>query len=79
MIGVLGRVTSEIRPTGTGEIIFSQAGTRRAAAARSDDEATIAKGTEVVVTRYERGIAYVRALGRANPFHSRIRRKLRRK
>jgi membrane protein implicated in regulation of membrane protease activity len=60
MIGVLGKVTSDIRPTGTGEIIFSQAGSRRASPARSDDEAPIAKGTEVVVTRYERGIAYVR-------------------
>jgi membrane protein implicated in regulation of membrane protease activity len=60
MIGVLGTVSSSIRPTGTGEIIFSQAGTRRAAAARSDDGVAISKATEVVVTRYERGIAYVR-------------------
>ena len=60
MIGVLGTVTSNIRPSGTGEIIFSQAGARRAAAARSEDGVSIAKGTEVVVTRYERGIAYVR-------------------
>ena len=60
MIGVLGAVTSNIRPSGTGEIIFSQAGTRRAAPARSEDGVPIAKGTEVVVTRYERGIAYVR-------------------
>jgi membrane protein implicated in regulation of membrane protease activity len=61
MIGVLGTVTSNIRPTGTGEMMFSQAGTRRSAPARSDDGIAIAKGTEVVVTRYERGIAYVRA------------------
>jgi membrane protein implicated in regulation of membrane protease activity len=60
MIGVLGTVSSNIRPTGTGEIIFSQAGTRRAAAARSDDGVAISKATEVVVTRYEGGIAYVR-------------------
>jgi membrane protein implicated in regulation of membrane protease activity len=60
MIGVLGTVTSNIRPSGTGEMIFSQAGTRRAAAARSEDGFAIGKGTEVVVTRYERGIAYVR-------------------
>ena len=60
MIGVLGKVSGEIRPTGTGEIIFSQAGSRRASPARSEEEAPIAKGTEVVVTRYERGIAYVR-------------------
>ena len=60
MIGVLGTVNSNIRPSGTGEMIFSQAGVRRAAPARSDDGLEIAKGTEVVVTRYERGVAYVR-------------------
>lgn len=60
MIGVLGTVSSGIRPSGTGEMIFSQAGTRRSAPARSDDGVEIAKGTEVVVTRYERGVAYVR-------------------
>ncbi len=60
MIGVLGTVTSNIRPSGTGEMIFSQAGTRRAAPARSEDGFAIGKGTEVVVTRYERGIVYVR-------------------
>ena len=60
MIGVLGTVTSNIRPSGTGEMIFSQAGTRRAAPARSEDGVAIAKGTEVIVTRYERGITYVR-------------------
>ena len=60
MIGMLGTVTSHIRPAGTGEMMFSQAGTRRAVAARSEDGVAIEKGTEVVVTRYERGIAYVR-------------------
>jgi membrane protein implicated in regulation of membrane protease activity len=60
MIGVLGTVTSYIRPGGTGEIIFSQAGTRRSASARSEANDAIEKGIEVIVTRYERGIAYVR-------------------
>jgi membrane protein implicated in regulation of membrane protease activity len=60
MVGVLGTVNSNIRPSGTGEMIFSQAGFRRATPARSEDGLPIAKGTEVVVTRYERGIAYVR-------------------
>ncbi len=60
MIGVLGRVSSGIREGGTGEIVFSQAGARRAASARSETGAAIAKDTEVVVTRYENGIAYVR-------------------
>ncbi|HVH86446.1 MAG TPA: NfeD family protein [Terriglobales bacterium] len=61
MIGVLGRVSSSIRSQGTGEIVFEQVGTRRSCGARSEDGVPIVKGTEVVVTRYERGIAYVRA------------------
>jgi membrane protein implicated in regulation of membrane protease activity len=60
MVGVLGRITSSIREGGTGEIVYSQAGTRRVCGARSEDGRAIAKGDEVVVTRYERGIAYVR-------------------
>jgi len=60
MEGVLGRLSSPIRAGGTGEIIFSQEGTRRSAPARSEDGAAIPNNTEVVVTRYERGIAYVR-------------------
>lgn len=60
MVGALGRVSSSIRAGGTGEIIFSLAGTRRTSGARSEDGIAIPKGNEVVVTRYERGIAYVR-------------------
>jgi hypothetical protein len=60
MVGVLGRVCVSIRVGGTGELIYSQVGTRRVCGARSDDGSAIAKGTEVVVTRYEKGIAYVR-------------------
>ena len=60
MVGVLGRISSPIREGGTGEIIYSQAGTRRTCGARSEDGSAIAKGDEVVVTRYEKGIAYVR-------------------
>jgi hypothetical protein len=60
MVGVLGRVCSSIRIGGTGEIIYSQVGSRRVCGARSEDSSAIAKGSEVVVTRYEKGIAYVR-------------------
>jgi membrane-bound ClpP family serine protease len=60
MVGVIGRVSSPIRESGTGEIIYSQVGIRRASAARSEDSIAIARDTEVVVTRYEKGIAYVR-------------------
>ena len=59
-VGVLGRISSAIRQGGTGEIIFSQEGTRQTCGARSEDGEPLARGTEVIVTRYERGIAYVR-------------------
>jgi hypothetical protein len=58
-VGVLGRVTSSIRAGGTGEIVFSQAGTRHTCGARGENGEALPKGTEIVVTRYERGIAYV--------------------
>ncbi len=60
MVGVLGKISSPIRQGGTGEITYTQGGTRHAAGARSEDSSAIAKGSEVVVTRYEHGIAYVR-------------------
>ena len=60
MVGVLGKLSIPIRRGGTGEIIFTQEGVRRVSGARSEDGIAIAKGTEVVVTRYEKGIAYVR-------------------
>ena len=60
MIGVLGTVTSRIRQGGTGEMIFSRDGARCAAFVRSENGEEIDKGTEVVVTNYEKGIAYVR-------------------
>ena len=60
MVGVLGRVSSSVREGGTGEMVYTQMGTRRVCGARSEDGSAIAKGTEVVVTRYDRGIAYVR-------------------
>jgi len=60
MVGVLGKLSMPIREGGTGELIYPQAGTRRVSGARSEDGSAIEKGTEVVVTRYEKGIAYVR-------------------
>jgi membrane protein implicated in regulation of membrane protease activity len=59
MIGVLGQVSSTVHAGGTGEMIFSQNGARRAAAIRGENGEAIAKGVEVVVTRFEKGIAYV--------------------
>ena len=61
MVGVLGRMSISIREGGTGEIIYSQAGTRRTCGARSESGFGDREGDRGgVVTRYEKGIAYVR-------------------
>jgi membrane protein implicated in regulation of membrane protease activity len=60
MEGSLGTISMPIRENGTGEIIFSMAGVRRCSGARSDDGKAIEKGAEVVIERYEKGIAYVK-------------------
>ncbi len=59
-VGVLGRIISPIREGGTGEIIFSLAGTRQTCGARSERGEPLPRGAEVIITRYEHGIAYVR-------------------
>jgi hypothetical protein len=58
--GSLGTVSMPIRGSGTGEVIFAVGGTRRCAGARSGDGTPIEKGAEVVIERYEKGIAYVK-------------------
>jgi membrane protein implicated in regulation of membrane protease activity len=60
MVGVLGHVASTIRADGVGEIIYVRDGARKSVPARSDEGNEIARGEEVIVTRYEKGIAYVR-------------------
>jgi hypothetical protein len=60
IIGALGRVSGTIRPEGAGEIQFSQNGSRRFAVARSEAGIAIPRDVEVVVMRYEQGIAWVR-------------------
>jgi len=60
MTGVLGTTSVGIRAGGTGEIVYSQGGTRHTCGARSEDGVPISKGSEVVVERFEKGIAYVR-------------------
>jgi membrane protein implicated in regulation of membrane protease activity len=59
LVGTLARISSSIRANGTGEIIFAQAGARKTSGARSTDGSALEKGAEVVITRYEKGIAYV--------------------
>jgi len=64
VVGAVGRLSSAIRPGGTGELIYEQMGARSAAPARADDGygdgVAIEKQEEVFVVRYEKGIAYVR-------------------
>lgn len=60
MSGVLGQVSSPIRSGGVGEVIYLRDGGRKLVPARSEDNADISRGQEVIVTRYEKGIAYVR-------------------
>ena len=75
MVGTLGKLTVGIREGGTGEIVYVQGGTRKSAAARSEEGCAIEKGTEVVITQYMKGVAYVRRwdemAGEAQPEQSR--------
>ena len=58
--GSVGTISMPIRNRGTGEIIFSLGGARRCAGARCEDGQPLEKGAEVVIERYEKGIAYVK-------------------
>jgi len=60
VVGMLGRVSSTIRPDGVGEVIYVRDGSRRSTPARSEDGQEIQREEEVVVTRHEKGIAFVR-------------------
>lgn len=58
--GAVGTISSPIREDGTGEMIFEQRGVRKSVGARSEDGKPLPNGTEVAITRYENGIAYVK-------------------
>jgi hypothetical protein len=60
MVGVLGRISSPVRPGGTGEMTFTRDGGRQLAYVRSENGSVIERGQEVVVTSFRNGIAYVR-------------------
>jgi membrane protein implicated in regulation of membrane protease activity len=60
MTGVLGQVSCPIRAGGVGEVIYLRDGGRKLVPARSEENIDISRGQEVIVTRYEKGIAYVR-------------------
>ena len=62
MAGTLARVTSGIRLGETGEVTYVQGGARKTIGARSDEDLPHPQGEEVVIVRYERGLAYVRGV-----------------
>jgi len=57
--GIVAKVTSTIRPGGTGEIVYTLGGTRHSDGARAETGEELERGTEVVILRVEKGIAYV--------------------
>lgn len=60
LIGVLGHVSAAIRQGGIGEMIYVRDSCRRSLPIRSEDSLEIKRGEEVVVTRFEKGVAFVR-------------------
>jgi hypothetical protein len=60
--GTIARVSSPIREGGVGEIVFEKGGRQRVEGARLVGAGTLPRGAEVVIVRYERGIAYVEPL-----------------
>jgi hypothetical protein len=59
MEGTVARVTIPIQDGRVGEIVFTREGARRSEGARSATGEPIARGTEVVIVRYDAGLAYV--------------------
>ncbi|HEX8598608.1 MAG TPA: hypothetical protein VF952_08845 [Chloroflexia bacterium] len=62
--GTAARVVSPIRAGGVGEIVYVKNGSRFTAGAKSADEQAIAKGAEVVIISYEKGLAQVQEIDR---------------
>ena len=60
LVGRLGRVSASVHENGVGEMIFARDGARGSIPIRSEDSLRIDRDTEVVITRLEKGIAYVR-------------------
>lgn len=61
--GTVGQVTVPIPAGGTGEVVFSKAGSRRSEAARAISGGPIPRGSEVVITTYVDGFATVQPWG----------------
>jgi len=57
--GAAARVTIRIAPGGTGEVVYTLGGNQQIHPARGVTPEAIERGTDVVVVRVEKGIAYV--------------------
>lgn len=57
--GTVAHVSIPVVRDEIGEIVYTMGGTRRSDGAKSADGSRIERGTEVVVVKYEKGIAYV--------------------
>lgn len=60
IVGVLGRVSQPARGHGVGEMLYTQNGSRRSVAIRSDDGQPLPKGTDVIVMSFAKGVATVK-------------------
>jgi len=60
--GAIATVNAAILPGSTGEVVYTLEGLHRSVAARSNDNVSIPRGTQVVITRQDRGIAWVQPL-----------------
>jgi membrane protein implicated in regulation of membrane protease activity len=60
--GAIGTVNATIPPGSTGEVIYTLEGLHRTAPARTQDGRMLPRGTEVVIIRREKGIAWVEPL-----------------
>jgi hypothetical protein len=60
MVGVIGKLCASVPHKGVGEMLYAQGGARRSVPVRSDSGEVIERGAEVVVMRYQRGVAYVK-------------------
>ncbi len=62
--GTPARVVSPIRAGGVGEIVYTKRGSRFTAGAKAVDDQPVARGADVVIISYERGMAYVQPVDR---------------
>jgi membrane protein implicated in regulation of membrane protease activity len=60
--GAIATVNATIRPDSAGEVGYTLEGLHRSAIARSEDGIEIPRGTQVVITRRDQGIAWVEPL-----------------